>query len=123
MAYAKIIFQHPETGLTREAPVGYSWTVLFFGSFVGIIRFVDALSIIQLIAYIVLLGFWGLGLLLFNIFGSFFYNKFYINRLITAKGYRVKHAVALKVNTPIPIEALEKSLKLSIPRIDESSSK
>ena len=122
MAYAKIIFQHPETGLTREAPVGYSWTVLFFGSFVNLIRFVDALSVIQLIAYIVLLGFGGLGLLV-NIFGSFFYNKFYINRLITTKGYKVKHAVALKVNTPIPIEALEKSLKLSMPRIDESSSK
>ena len=122
MAHTKIIFQHPETGLTREAPVGYSWTVLFFGFFVPIIRFVDALSIFQLIIYIVLIGAGGLGLI-FNIIGSFTYNKFYITRLITTKGYRAKHAVALKVNSPIPIEDLEKRLKLSIPRIDESSSK
>lgn len=31
MAFTKIIFKHPESGVVRAAPVGFSWTVLFFG--------------------------------------------------------------------------------------------
>jgi hypothetical protein len=30
MAYTKIIFENPNTGGIKEAPVGFSWTVFFF---------------------------------------------------------------------------------------------
>ena len=120
MAYAKIVFQHPETGLTKEAPVGYSWTFLLFGAYVPLTRFVDAFSITFHIGWALSSPLTiGILPLLVNIAGSFVFNKQYIGRLIMVKGYRAKHAVALKENTPIPLEHLETSLNLLIPRISE----
>ena len=119
MAYAKIVFQHPESGLTKEAPVGFSWTFLFFGMFVSLTRLVDTFVVISVIIYVAAL-FFGVGILI-NIIGAFFYNKSFIVRIISPKGYRAKYAVSLKLNTSIPIENLENKLKLNIPRVDESS--
>lgn len=33
MAYTKLIMENPNTGEIKEAPVGFSWTVFFFGFF------------------------------------------------------------------------------------------
>lgn len=118
MAYAKIIFQHPDTGLTKEAPVGFSWTFLLFGGYVPLVRFVDTFSVIFHIAWWIC-SFFLLGLLI-NVLGGFLFNKQYISRLIGEKGYRAKYAVTIKGNTPIPIEHLETSLNLRMPKIDES---
>ena len=38
MASDVIYFENPNTGARREAPVGFSWTVLFFGGFVPLVR-------------------------------------------------------------------------------------
>lgn len=32
MAHSKIYFENPNTGQFKEEPVGFSWTVFFFGS-------------------------------------------------------------------------------------------
>ena len=117
MAYAKIVFQHPDTGLTKEAPVGYSWTVLLFGGYVPLVRFPNTANSILHVAWWISCGV-GLGFL-FNVIGSFMFNKQYISWLVGTKGYRAKYAVTIKGNTPIPIEHMETSLNLKLPKIDE----
>ncbi|MGY3805204.1 hypothetical protein ACWNT8_14160 [Pigmentibacter ruber] len=38
MAFASIIFEDPKTGLMKEAPVGFSWCVFFFGFIASMFR-------------------------------------------------------------------------------------
>lgn len=33
-----IVMRHPATGITKNAPQGYSWTMLLFGAFVPLFR-------------------------------------------------------------------------------------
>ena len=75
MAYTTIIFKNPNSGLMREAPVGYSWTTLFFSFLPAIFRSDWKWAIIMLIIQICSLG---LGSIVF----SFIYNKLYIRDLI-----------------------------------------
>jgi hypothetical protein len=38
MAVAEITLQHPNTGIISNAPVGFSWTTLFFGPIPALVR-------------------------------------------------------------------------------------
>jgi hypothetical protein len=80
MAYTHINFEHPATGELRRAPVGFSWTVLFFGCFPALFRSDwKWFAIMLLIAMLT----WGVSFLVF----MFIYNKLYIKELI-GKGYK-----------------------------------
>ena len=66
----------------REAPVGFSWTVLFFGWFPPMFRSDWKWAVIMFICTIVTFGLSGLVFM-------FIYNKIYIKELLN-NGYKVK---------------------------------
>ncbi|WP_068669430.1 hypothetical protein [Thermosulfurimonas dismutans] len=75
MAYGKIIFQHPVTKEIKEAPIGFSWTMLFFEVFVPLFRGDWKWAIISFLLAIITGG------LSWFVF-PFIYNKLYIKELI-----------------------------------------
>ena len=77
----KLDFKNSHNGRLREAPVGFSWTTLFFGPFPALFRGHYAGALIILLVNTVTSGIAGL------IF-PFFYNKWYVNYLIK-DGYKV----------------------------------
>ncbi len=82
MAKEKIVFENPKTGMMKEAPVGFSWTVFFFGFFPALFRSDWKWAAIMFIAALCSFG-------LSSLFFMFTYNKFYIKDLINA-GYKAK---------------------------------
>jgi len=75
MAHTKLVMENPYTGITKEAPVGLAWTVLFFAFFPPLFRGDWKWAAIMFLPAIFTLGLSGL---LF----MFIYNKLYIKDLI-----------------------------------------
>ncbi|MBF0342234.1 MAG: hypothetical protein HQL95_14910 [Magnetococcales bacterium] len=101
MAYTKVTFENPHTGAIKEAPVGFSWTVFFFGFFVPILRGDWKWTIIMLLLLLITLGLSGLVFM-------FIYNKLYIKELI-GNGFKAKSAtvgtldqISLKLGLQLP---------------------
>ncbi len=71
--------KHKDTGVVKTAPLGFSWTSLFFGAFVPLLR-----GDIKwfLLGMVIIIATFGLGLLII----PFIYNKIYIKNLME-KGY------------------------------------
>ena len=81
MAFGTIILKSKE-GVTKEAPVGFSWTTFFFGFFPALIRGDWVWALIMVAA----------GMVTFGISGfvfCFIYNRIYIQGLLK-KGFKVK---------------------------------
>lgn len=77
----KLSFKNPHNGKLREAPIGFSWTTLFFGVFPALLRgHWRGFFVMLLIAVITA----GLALWVF----PFMYNKYYVKHLIK-EGYFV----------------------------------
>ncbi len=82
MAYTKVVFENLKTGQIKEAPVGFSWTVSFFGFFPPLFRGDWKWAIIMFLLAFITLGLSGF------IF-MFIYNKLYIKDLI-GSGFKAK---------------------------------
>jgi len=102
MAYTSIVLENPKTGSIKQAPVGFSWTTLFFGFFPPLFRGDWKWAIIMLILAIITVGFSGLVFM-------FIYNKLYIKDLI-GSGYKVKsvadgdiESLSLKFGMQLPV--------------------
>ena len=75
----KVRLQQKDSGLTKEVKIGFSWTMLFFGLFVPLIRGDLKWTLLSLIISIVTAGIGWLVL-------PFVYNKLYIKGLLES-GY------------------------------------
>ncbi len=74
-----VTIQHPAIGLTKTGYFGFSWTYLFFGWFVPLIRGELGVAALHLLFSVVTFGLWQLIM-------SFLYNKQYMTRMLE-KGY------------------------------------
>lgn len=90
MAFTSIIFKNPNTGAMKEAPVGFSWTVFFFGIFPPLFRGDWKWAIIMFIIAIITFG-------LSNYVFMFIYNKLYIKDLIRS-GYKAQSIASGDMN-------------------------
>lgn len=100
---AKLILEHPHSGIIKQAPVGYSWTTLFFPSLPALCRGDVKGFLIQLI----LAGF----LIPILIFPRS-YNKQYIQKLLS-NGYKVRSAEG------ISLEVAKQKLGINLPTMDD----
>lgn len=77
-----------EYGTVKQCKIGFSWTTFLFGFFVPLFRgdFKWTLIILALNVLVGLVSF-GIGAFLVNMCFCFFYNKLYINDLLS-KGYK-----------------------------------
>ncbi len=82
MAFATLILEDKKNKIIKEAPVGYSWTTLFFGGFVPLFRGDWAWFFIMLVANFITFG-------LAGIFFGFIYNRIYIQNMLK-KDFKVK---------------------------------
>ena len=88
MAFATVTIEDKKNNIIKEAPVGFSWTVLFFGCFVPLFRGDWGWFFIMLIAGIITFGISG-------IIFAFIYNRTYLQNSLT-KGFKVKSYVGDK---------------------------
>lgn len=83
----KVILKH-ESGVTKEVKKGFSWTFLFFGLFVPLIRgdlkWAAIMLLLQILAGVFTLG---IGSVIVSFIFAFVYNKIYIKGLLE-KGYK-----------------------------------
>ena len=82
MAKTNVILEDPDTGESVEAPLGYSWTTLFFGLFPAVFRGDWKWAGIML-----LVGIFTYGLLVILIF-PFIYNRLYLKKMLR-RGWKV----------------------------------
>ena len=76
----RVLMKSPVTGQLKEGFYGFSWTYVFFGFWVPLIRGELGVAALHLLFTVVTAGLW-------QIVVCFLYNKQYTNRLIE-KGFR-----------------------------------
>ena len=101
MAYTEITFRHPTHGGQKQAPIGFSWTTLFFSCFPALIRGDWKWGFIHLVLVFLTAG---LSALVF----AFIYNKLYVKTLLE-QGYTSDEDDAV-------LKPVEAALGLQIPR-------
>ncbi len=101
MAFSKLNLKHPEFEVTKEAPVGFSWTVFFFGFLPPLFRGDYKWAIVMLIAALVTFG-------LSNLIFMFIYNNLYLKSLLET-GYT-------SIDSEDVLTPIEAKLNMKIPR-------
>jgi hypothetical protein len=81
MAYDVISFENASDGRMKKAPVGFSWTTLFFGFWVPVFRGDWKFAIIMFVTSIPTFG-------LTQLVFCFLYNKWYVEKLVE-NGFKV----------------------------------
>ena len=104
MSFTTITLENPRTGHIRQAPVGFSWTVLLFGFFPPLFRSDWKWGLIFALLTILT---WGIS----NILFAFLYNKLYLKDLIRS-GFRVKSVE--KGNA----DEVARNLGMELPRLE-----
>jgi hypothetical protein len=101
MASSKLNLKHPQFEVTKQVPVGFSWTVFFFGFFPPIFRGDWKWGLIILVLAIFTFG-------LANLIFMFIYNKLYIQSLLD-QGYT-------SIDSEEILKPAEAKLGIHIPR-------
>lgn len=105
MAFSTLNLKHPKYDVIKKAPVGFSWTVLFFGFFPPIVRGDISWGMIMLVAWIFT------GTLSSFVF-MFIYNKIYVKSLLD-DGYS-------SFDSDEVLASIEARLNMQIPRVEGS---
>lgn len=84
MAFANALLKKEGENEAKEAPIGFSWTVLFFGLFVPILREDWKWFVVMLLLTLFL----GPIVILYNLAMAMIYNRIFFRGLIK-KGYTV----------------------------------
>jgi hypothetical protein len=106
MAHNAIFFENPRSALQRRAPVGFSWTTLFFGPFPLLFRG-------ELAWFLISLGLTVLTLHTSNLVLSFLLNRLYIQDLLK-RGFKARSVLHGSS------DEVEKELGLELPSLASS---
>ena len=101
MAFSTVNLKHPEFEVTKEAPVGFSWTILFFGFFPPLFRGDFKWAIVILLTALFTAG---LSVFIF----MFVYNKIFLKSLLE-QGYT-------SIDSEEVLTPIEAKLTMKIPR-------
>ncbi|MFH1541102.1 MAG: hypothetical protein ABID79_04520 [Elusimicrobiota bacterium] len=104
MAYTKVVFENPNTGHIKKAPVGFSWTVSFFVFFPPFFRGDWKWGIVMLLLALITSG-------LSSLVFMFIYNKLYIKDLI-GSGFKAKSVESGN------LDEISQKLRINIPRLE-----
>jgi len=109
MAHSTLVFKNAAFGTIKSAPVGFSWTTLFFGFFPALFRgdfkWAAIIFFVTAVAGVLTIG-WGawIAWIVFAVI----YNKMYIKELLN-KGYVVD-----KVESRFTLEQLQAQLETTL---------
>jgi hypothetical protein len=109
MAHSTLHMIHPTSGKRKRAPVGFSWTSLFFGVITPIWR-QDWLAAVVLLPLTIVSILFGVVWIQWILQG-FFYNSWYLEQLIK-NGYQLERAEGQH------IDEIEASLGMRVPRYE-----
>ena len=100
---AKLTLQHPQTGIIKTAPLGFSWTTLFFGALPALFRGDFKWFLIQALLSIFILP---------TLIFPFVYNRIFLRQLLE-RGFKVQSTGGKK------IEDLNARLGLRLPVLEQ----
>lgn len=139
MAFTTIYLKNPESAKIKKAPIGFSWTVLFFGFWIPLFRgdlknalilFFVTVSLLFLnfafyyvlltstpsSIYLTIIVLMSMILVIIHLFYAFKYNKMFVKGLIS-KGFVVYESFNFSTKN------LEGELEMSLPTVAEKSAK